>query len=112
MSEKVVAPLPPRDGREWDVQCARCGSSCVYEDCDYCGGEGYNESDDWQDDDRLIRCDVCRTRGGHWTCCSTAEYCEGHPNPGRESTTRGTLELFTFDSIPSRASAPPDAEER
>ena len=101
MSEKVIAPWPPRDGREWDVQCARCGSSCVFEDCDYCGGEGYNESDDWQDDeDALYPCDVCRTRGGHWACCSGAEWCEAHPNEGREATPRGALEWFTFDKLP------------
>ena len=100
MSEKVIAQFPPSDGREWDVQCARCGSSCIFYDCDYCGGEGFNESDDWQDgEDELVPCDVCRTRGGHWACCSSEEWCIGHPNPGRENTARGKLEWFTFDTL-------------
>jgi hypothetical protein len=27
--ETVIADLPPNDGREWELQCARCGSSCA-----------------------------------------------------------------------------------
>lgn len=27
MGEAVIAPYPPNDGREWDCQCARCGST-------------------------------------------------------------------------------------
>lgn len=98
MSAKVIARWPPRDGREWDCQCARCGSSCGFEECDYCGGDGYNESDDWQDDpDTLTPCDACERCGGHWECVSSVEWCESHPNVGRETVARGTLEWFTFD---------------
>jgi hypothetical protein len=103
-TEKVISSLPPRDGREWDCQCARCGSSCVWYDCDNCGGEGYVESDDWQDDeDEMYQCEWCRTTGGHWACCSSPDWCEAHPNDGREMVQRGKIEWFTFDAPKSNA---------
>lgn len=29
-------PHPPQDGKQYDCQCARCGSSCDCERCDTC----------------------------------------------------------------------------
>ena len=37
---------PPGDGREWEDQCARCGSSVSWEHCEWCDGE----RGDWEVD--------------------------------------------------------------
>ncbi len=84
-------------GDEQDVQCARCGSSCYPVDCSQCGGEGFTEDeDDWDSDpNALCRCDICSGEGGWSRCCSSREWCEAHPMPGREmiaSTARQTWE--------------------
>lgn len=95
--EKVIGACP-RDGREWDCQCARCGSSMHFVDCDNCGGEGDLESDDWQDEEGYRRpCDWCHARGGHWACLSSAEWCEANPRDGRADVKRGAVEWFTFE---------------
>ena len=95
---KVVASQPPRDGREWESQCARCGSSTVPEECNNCGGEGFIVDDDWQaDEGDTFTCDWCRGEGGWQHCCSTPEWCEANPVAGREETKRGAIEWFTFD---------------
>ena len=94
---KVIGKCP-RDGRYWDNQCARCGSSVIFNECDNCGGEGWIEDDDWQaDEGDGHTCDWCRGDGGHWACVSSEEWCEANPIKGREETERGTVEWFTFD---------------
>jgi len=95
--EKVIGQCP-RDGREWECQCARCGSSCMFSDCDNCGGEGEIEDSDWQFAGDYYRCDWCRGAGGHWACMSSAEWCEANPRDGRAEMKRGTIEWFTFDA--------------
>lgn len=97
MSAEKVIGRRPRDGREWEPQCARCGSSCVFEDCDNCCGEGEIEDDDWQCEGEFYRCDWCLGAGGFESCCSSREHCEAHPLPGREDIKRGVIEWFTFD---------------
>lgn len=88
----------PRDGREWDCQCARCGSSMFFEDCDNCGGEGWIEDDDWQaDHGNGWDCDWCSGEGGYWVCLSSVEYCEANPLSGRDTIKRGKVEWFTFE---------------
>lgn len=67
-----------------DCQCARCGSSCTFIDCDNCGGDGEIEDDDWQCEGEYYRCDWCRGTGGWWRCLSGERYCREHPMPGRE----------------------------
>ena len=67
-----------------DCQCARCGSSCVFTDCDNCGGEGEIEDTDWQCEGEYHRCDWCRGAGGYWHCLSGREWCQKNPMPGRE----------------------------
>ena len=88
----------PRDGRNWDCQCARCGSSCDFHDCDNCGGDGEIEDEDWQFEGEFHRCDWCHGSGGHWACLSSPEYCEANPADGRADVRRGTVEWFTFEA--------------
>jgi hypothetical protein len=96
---KVISKRCPRDGRHWDCQCARCGSSMSFEPCDYCGGEGWIEDDDWQaDEGDGQNCETCQGEGGHWACCSSVEWCEANPGGGRAALKRGTIEWFTFDA--------------
>lgn len=74
-TEKVIAELPPQDGREWDCQCARCGSSVGTDDADTI------------DLGRIV-----------WRfCLSGAEWCKANPRPGREQVEPGAIEWFTFE---------------
>ncbi len=65
---KVIARRPPNDGRDWDNQCARCGSSVYGLDEELSG-----------------------------VCMSSEEFCNANPLPGRKHIKRGQLEWFTFD---------------
>lgn len=104
--ETRVIGACPRDGRYWENQCARCGSSLIFHDCDNCGGEGWIEDDDWQADEGDGHdCDWCFGEGGHWACCSSVEYCEGNPITDRADVKRGTVEWFTFDQVGSGTAA-------
>jgi hypothetical protein len=92
---------PPRDGREYDCQCARCGSSVEWEQCGACGGEGitapgelYEQDPLWYDPDDYQNCHQCDGDASWGICCSGAEWCEAHPLPGREAVKRGTIEWF------------------
>lgn len=106
-SESVIAAHPPADGREWDCQCARCGSSVTTEECEACGGEGHGEPGElyeedplWYGQDDICVCFTCLGRGFWRHCLSSPEWCEAHPRPGRETVERGTVEWFTFDAEP------------
>lgn len=92
---------PPADGKQYDCQCARCGSSCDWTECEeYDCDDGYitDDADEWDDDDGVpgeVRvCDTCEGRGGWNTCLSSAKFCEDNPLPGREAIRRGALEWF------------------
>jgi hypothetical protein len=95
----VIAPHPPADGRDWDCQCARCGSSCYYRDCWNCE-DGYSHHNCGDDccccafPEPNVVCDICDGDGG-WNCClSSAEWCQANPLPGRENVERGKIEWF------------------
>jgi hypothetical protein len=97
--EVNVGPKPPRDGREWHSQCARCGSSTYAVDCDRCGGEGttapgelYEEDPLWYDEDAVELCHQCGGEASWEVCCSDAAWCEANPLPGREKVKRGAIE--------------------
>lgn len=96
----VIADHPPADGREWSCQCARCGSSCDWSECDWCGGEGVDGHDCGEDccccsyPDDNVTCDICCGTGGWWTCLSSASFCLQNPLPGREDIKRGNAEWF------------------
>lgn len=77
--------------------CKRCGGSCEWEDCGRCGGGGdlkYPDCPDaWGEDspsevNHLIDCPDCGGFGGYWRCGNTFDYCNAHPQPGREETRR------------------------
>lgn len=74
----------PSDGREWDCQCARCGSSMGVEDCWHCGGDGGP-------------CIECDGEGTYPLCLSGTEWCEANPRPGREKIQRHTPEWFLVE---------------
>lgn len=100
MNTTWIQPLPPRDGRQYDCQCARCGSSCYWQQCDQCGGEGLDGHDCGEDcccclnpEDNVV-CQFCAGHGGwHW-CLSSKEFCDANPLPGREVIERGQLEWY------------------
>lgn len=74
-----------RIGDTEGCQCARCGSSCFFRNCDNCGGEGELEDEDWQCEGEFYRCDWCQGEGGWWRCLASKAWCEANPMPGREN---------------------------
>lgn len=108
-TETVIAERPPQDGREWDSQCARCGSTVTSVDCEQCGGEGVDGHDCGEDScccldpEDNVRCGACLGKGVFRVCLSTPEWCEAHPSPGREGIERGAVEWFTNETAPEVA---------
>ena len=93
----------PDFDRDWDVQCARCGSSLEFEICDACGGDGVVEEEDYEMCDTFYeRCPMCDGKVGLACCLSSDEYCDDNPIEGREHIESGTPEWFTFDPPESR----------
>lgn len=87
--------VPGRPGSE-DCQCARCGSSCGWQNCWNCGGTGeIEDTSDWTLGgliEEYDRCDHCEGYGGWHYCLSGRAWCEANPLPAREhitSTARG-----------------------
>lgn len=76
--------------REWDAQCARCGSSVLRDPCGACGGLGViiEVAGDLLDEETETQCEICDGRGGWYTCLSGREWCEAHPSRGREDVPR------------------------
>lgn len=106
----VIADQPPRDGREWECQCAHCGSSCDWHECQSCD-DGFDGHDCGEDTcccarpEDNVPCDICGGDGGWWVCMSGGDWCDAHPLPGRESIDRGQIEWFTFDDLPAADSS-------
>lgn len=105
MPESIIADHPPQDGQQWENQCARCGSSMDWQDCDGCGGEGFAGHDCGEDTcccmwpEENMLCDFCDGDGGWSVCGSGAEWCEANPLPGRESIRRGEVEWFVIERV-------------
>jgi hypothetical protein len=85
-----------------EYQCGRCGSSIAWEDCSYCGGEGYSSHDCGEDcccclypEDNVV-CDICEGEGVFPICISSPEWCQAHPRAGHENTPRSTPESFVI----------------
>lgn len=72
---------------ESDAQCAWCGSSVVFEDCEMCPARGYYDGPDPD-------CMACRGTGTVKFCLSLADWCEANPLPGHEHVPGGTVEFF------------------
>jgi hypothetical protein len=103
---KAIADRPTREmyasGLEIDCQCARCGSSVEGEHCGACEDgfvDRYEEDPLWYGHE-LYPCDECGGRGVFHRCCSSPEWCEAHPLPGREGVGRGRVEWFTIEDGP------------
>lgn len=98
MADTVIAERPPRDGREWDAQCARCGSGVERLDCEDCNGEGEYEVEGMFGEFTGAPCETCNRVGGWYVCASSEEWCRAHPMAGREHVERDALEWFvTYD---------------
>lgn len=120
MSAEQAAPVfgnyPPSDGRQWDCQCGRCGSSIDWHQCGGCGGEGstapgelYDEDPLWYGTDDCETCRTCNGEGSWGQCMSSVGWCEAHPLPGREAVERGAVEWYPL--APATPSLTPDAGE-
>lgn len=100
-SETTISDRPPNDGREYDCQCARCGSSCDYEHCGQCE-DGFSDHDCGDDcccclyPEPNVVCDLCDGYGGWHNCLPSPEWCKANPLPGRESVERGKIEWFVI----------------
>jgi len=105
----VIARLPPEDGRNWEPQCARCGSSVHFDHCDSCGGEGIDpfghdcgeDTCCCLDPEPNLSCGSCGGVGGWRRCLSGEEWCKAHPMNGRESVESGAIEWFMVERAQS-----------
>lgn len=107
MGETLIAEWPPSDGRDWDAQCARCGSTAISIDCESCDGglDGHDCGEDsccCLDAEPNVTCQFCRGAGHFMSCCSGEEWCQAHPMAGREEVEHGVIEWFV---VPERAHA-------
>ena len=100
----IIQPDYPQDGREYEGQCARCGSSVDHVRCDHCE-DGVNGHDCGEDvcccryPENNIPCDICRGRGGWWSCMSSPEWCKANPLDGREEIEQGQVEWFEQERV-------------
>lgn len=100
MSTRHIADHPPRDGRDWNCQCARCGSSCGWMECEECDEDGFVDHECGEDccacefPEPNVVCDICGGHGGWRSCLSSSEFCNANPVPGREKIARGTIEWY------------------
>lgn len=108
---------PHRDGREWDCQCARCGSSLDWIQCSWCGGDGttasgelYEEDPMWYDPDDVLPCHQCGGEASWPVCLSGDEWCNAHPMAGREYVESGTAEWWAMPSDKLCEPAPEDVQ--
>ena len=95
----------PNDGREYDCQCARCGSSLMFDECESCGGEGTAGHDCGEDccaclhPEENIDCDYCNGEGHYPHCLSASSgWCRANPKPGRENIEPSTPEWYAVES--------------
>jgi hypothetical protein len=94
-------PLPEMYAPNLDIEasCARCGSSCDWDECGYCHGDGFIDDDDEDPDESDLvffsQCPSCNAHGGWQTCLASPQFCKTHPLAGREAIQRGEVEWFT-----------------
>lgn len=62
-----------------ESQCKFCGSSVHWEECDQCGGSGYNGHECGEDTccclnpEDNVECDICDGEGGHYVCLGNCD---------------------------------------
>lgn len=101
--KNVIGGDQPDHQHEWECQCARCGSSLDFEQCEHCGGEGVDGHECGEDcccclnPEDNIPCDVCGGIGGWWKCLSSRWWCSTNPLPGREKIEPSTPEWFVVE---------------
>jgi len=101
-ADAIIQGTPPADGRNWECQCARCGSSADWIDCWACvdGMAGHDCGEDCcmclRPEENVI-CEICGGNGGGWRCLAALIYCEENPMDGREQIVRGAIEWFTVE---------------
>lgn len=110
MSERAntfIGLNPPSDGRLWECQCARCGSSLQWVHCSWCCGSGttepgelYEEDPLWYNPDDFEPCHQCGGQAAYPMCLSSEGWCEANPISGREETQRDTPEWFAISEMP------------
>jgi len=95
----ILGKRPPQDGKQYDCQCARCGSSMDWHRCDNCE-DGYDGHDCGEDccccafPEENVICQYCEGQEGWYRCLSSSEFCKENPLPGRETIERGNIEWF------------------
>lgn len=99
MADTKLGGSCPRDVREWDVQCGRCGSSMRFEHCDGCvdGFQGHDCGEDscaCAEPADNVTCGICGGAGGFHICLSSEAFCKAHPREGRGLVERSTPEWF------------------
>jgi hypothetical protein len=99
-----IQEFPPRDGKQYECQCARCGGSTEWIDCTEWDCEDGHREEDWGDDVvsdmELVVCSVCKGYGGWNNCGNSPEWCNANPLPGREEIKRGEIEWFEASNCP------------
>jgi protein gp37 len=104
-SERVIAEFPPADGQNWECQCARCGASCYFVDCDNCDEDGMIDHDCGEDccccldPEPNVPCSICWGHGGWYCCLSSGPWCQANPLPGRKAFERGKIEWFVVPEV-------------
>lgn len=104
MPDTKLGGACPRDGRDWDSQCGRCGSSLTWSDCGNCDG-GFTDHDCGEDTccclepELNVPCGICCGAGGFPLCLSSEASCKKNPLPGRETVERGTVEWFCLGEV-------------
>lgn len=108
--ETVIGNDHPRDGQQWECQCARCGSSMDWHSCSWCDGEGItapgelHEQDPlWYHPDDTEPCHQCGGEGSWPMCLSSEDWCKANPMQGRENIESGTPEWFVIPQIKQTA---------
>jgi len=73
--------------------CPKCQCCTMFwEQCEVCGGEGYNGHDCGEDccvcgdpEDQNLICDYCRGERGHWACSCDEKGEHNHPYPEHDN---------------------------
>lgn len=97
---KAIGERPPNDGRWYDANCARCGSSTTSQECDSCGGQGVTVdlADEFSFCELEPNKSICQSCGGlgrFYICDRQRLECEAMPIAGREQYARGVIEWIS-----------------